>query len=85
MFSCDFFGFSNTSITQLQFSATYAAAALFRMSEDKSRDYKKRLSVELTSSLFKDDGALYQVGFAVLIAENHVFFCSWKPGVTYCL
>lgn len=42
-------------------TATYAAAALFRMSEDKSQDYKKRLSVELTSSLFKDDGAMYQV------------------------
>jgi len=42
-------------------SATYAAAALFRMSDDKSHDYKKRLSVELTSSLFKDDGALYNV------------------------
>merc|ERR1719285_960267 len=35
--------------------ATYAAAVLFRMSEDKPQDYKKRLSVELTSSLFKDD------------------------------
>jgi len=31
------------------------------MSDDKSHDYRKRLSVELTSSLFKDDGALYQV------------------------
>lgn len=31
------------------------------MSEDKSHDYKKRLSVELTSSLFKDDGNLYNV------------------------
>jgi len=35
--------------------ATYAAAVLFRMSEDKPQDYKKRLSVELTSSLFKSD------------------------------
>ncbi|WP_411027285.1 hypothetical protein, partial [Salmonella sp. s54925] len=34
--------------------AAYAAAVLFRMSEDKSQDYRKRLSVEL-SSLFKDD------------------------------
>ncbi|XP_039264022.2 catenin beta-1-like [Styela clava] len=42
--------------------ATYAAAALFRMSEDKSQDYKKRLSVELTTSLFKDDGAMYNQG-----------------------
>ncbi|XP_035226073.1 armadillo segment polarity protein-like isoform X2 [Stegodyphus dumicola] len=35
--------------------ATYAAAVLFRMSEDKPQDYKKRLSVELTNSLFRDD------------------------------
>jgi len=37
--------------------ATYAAAVLFRMSDDKSQDYKKRLSVELTSSLFRGDPA----------------------------
>lgn len=36
-------------------SATYAAAVLFRMSEDKPQDYKKRLSVELTSSLFRTE------------------------------
>ncbi|XP_032812953.1 catenin beta-1-like isoform X1 [Petromyzon marinus] len=35
--------------------ATYAAAVLFRMSEDKPQDFKKRLSVELTHSLFRDD------------------------------
>ncbi|XP_035688530.1 catenin beta-1-like isoform X5 [Branchiostoma floridae] len=35
--------------------ATYAAAVLFRMSEDKPQDYKKRLSVELTSSLCRAD------------------------------
>lgn len=32
--------------------ATYAAAILFRMSEDKPQDFKKRLSMELTNSLF---------------------------------
>uniref|UniRef100_A0A672PVP9 Catenin beta-1-like n=1 Tax=Sinocyclocheilus grahami TaxID=75366 RepID=A0A672PVP9_SINGR len=36
-------------------TATYAAAVLFRMSEDKPQDYKKRLSVELTSSLFRTE------------------------------
>lgn len=36
-------------------AATYAAAVLFRMSEDKPQDYKKRLSVELTSSLFRTE------------------------------
>ena len=35
--------------------ATYAAAVLFRMSEDKPQDYKKRLSLELTNSLFRDE------------------------------
>lgn len=35
--------------------ATYAAAVLFRMSEDKPQDYKKRLSMELTHSLFREE------------------------------
>lgn len=39
----------------LPLPATYAAAVLFRMSEDKPQDYKKRLSVELTSSLFRTE------------------------------
>uniref|UniRef100_A0A023F5L4 Armadillo segment polarity protein n=2 Tax=Triatoma infestans TaxID=30076 RepID=A0A023F5L4_TRIIF len=39
--------------------ATYAAAVLFRMSEDKPQDYKKRLSMELTNSLFREDQNLW--------------------------
>ncbi|XP_058808653.1 armadillo segment polarity protein-like isoform X2 [Phymastichus coffea] len=39
--------------------ATYAAAVLFRMSEDKPQDYKKRLSVELTNSLLREDPNLW--------------------------
>lgn len=35
--------------------ATYAAAILYRMSEDKPNDYRKRLSIELTNSLLRDD------------------------------
>lgn len=35
--------------------ATYAAAVLFRMSEDKPSDYKKRLSAELSNSLCRED------------------------------
>ena len=35
--------------------ATYAAAVLFRMSEDKGGDYSKRLSQELKSSLYQRD------------------------------
>ena len=33
--------------------ATYAAAVLFRMSEDKGGEYTKRLSQELKSSLYQ--------------------------------
>ncbi|BES97248.1 Armadillo segment polarity [Nesidiocoris tenuis] len=39
--------------------ATYAAAVLFRMSEDKPQDYKKRLSLELTNSLLREDQNLW--------------------------
>jgi hypothetical protein len=35
--------------------ATYAAATMYRMSEDKSPDVRKRLSQELTHSLFRAD------------------------------
>lgn len=42
-------------------SATYAAAVLFRISEDKNSDYKKRVSVELTHSLFKHDAAAWEM------------------------
>ena len=62
---CDFFltllsNYFLNVITILRFLscpmiATYAAAVLFRMSEDKPQDYKKRLSVELTSSLFRGE------------------------------
>uniref|UniRef100_A0A673JUC5 Junction plakoglobin-like n=1 Tax=Sinocyclocheilus rhinocerous TaxID=307959 RepID=A0A673JUC5_9TELE len=41
--------------------ATYAAAVLFRISEDKNPDYKKRVSVELTHSLFKHDPAAWEM------------------------
>ncbi|KAK6625366.1 hypothetical protein RUM43_005663 [Polyplax serrata] len=42
--------------------ATYAAAILFRMSEDKPNDYKKRLSLELTNSLFREDQNMWNGG-----------------------
>lgn len=42
-------------------AATYAAAVLFRISEDKNSDYKKRVSVELTHSLFKHDAAAWEM------------------------
>lgn len=43
-------------------AATYAAAVLFRMSEDKPHDYKKRLSMELTNSLIRDDPTMWNGG-----------------------
>ncbi|XP_076377294.1 armadillo isoform X2 [Megalopta genalis] len=42
--------------------ATYAAAVLFRMSDDKPQEYKKRLSMELTNSLFREDTNLWNNG-----------------------
>ncbi|KAJ0180384.1 hypothetical protein K1T71_003788 [Dendrolimus kikuchii] len=45
--------------------ATYAAAVLFRMSEDKPHDYKKRLSMELTNSLFRDDHQMWPNDLAI--------------------
>ncbi|XP_049790665.1 armadillo segment polarity protein isoform X1 [Schistocerca nitens] len=42
--------------------ATYAAAVLFRMSEDKPQDYKKRLSMELTNSLFREEQIMWNGG-----------------------
>ena len=43
------------------FVATYAAAVLFRMSEDKGGEYTKRLSQELKSSLYQrgQEGGLW--------------------------
>ena len=41
--------FPNTA--SLSSPATYAAAVLYRLSADKSNDYRKRLSMELTESL----------------------------------
>ena len=40
---------------KIKFLATYAAAVLFRMSEDKGGEYTKRLSQELKSSLYQRD------------------------------
>ena len=35
----------------------YAAAVLYRMSDDKSQDFKKGLNIDLNGSLFRDDPA----------------------------
>lgn len=49
--------------------ATYAAAVLFRISEDKSSDYRKRVSVELTHSLFKHDPVAWDMAHSVVPLE----------------
>uniref|UniRef100_A0AAR2KZ63 Junction plakoglobin n=1 Tax=Pygocentrus nattereri TaxID=42514 RepID=A0AAR2KZ63_PYGNA len=53
--------------------ATYAAAVLFRISEDKSSDYRKRVSVELTHSLFKHDPAAWEM---VSEANTHLGYLT---------
>ncbi|XP_074518238.1 junction plakoglobin a [Halichoeres trimaculatus] len=50
--------------------ATYAAAVLFRISEDKNSDYRKRVSVELTHSLFRHDPAAWEMAHNSLPAEG---------------
>lgn len=50
--------------------ATYAAAVLFRISEDKSSDYRKRVSVELTHSLFKHDPAAWEMAHSAVPLEH---------------
>lgn len=67
--------------------ATYAAAILFRMSEDKSQEYRKRLSVELTNSLLRDEtawtndiglGPDLQVNFAITLKRSLIVCGEWK-------
>ncbi|KRY20578.1 Armadillo segment polarity protein, partial [Trichinella patagoniensis] len=43
--------------------SAYAGATLHRMSADKPVEYRKRLSVELTSSLLRDDGSAAWVAY----------------------
>ncbi|CAG5987304.1 unnamed protein product [Menidia menidia] len=55
--------------------ATYAAAVLFRMSEDKNPEFKKRMSVELTHTLFKHDPTAWEmrllfVAFVCLLCRD---------------
>ena len=65
--------------------AAYAAAVLFRMSEDKSQDYKKRLSVELTSSLFREDAPWPEVRLKQKLLELHLSkaFCDQHPWIRW--
>lgn len=57
--------------------ATYAAAVLFRMSEDKPQDYKKRLSMELTNSLFREENLWNpDLGMGADLQVRNLFFLS---------
>uniref|UniRef100_A0AAY4DGL7 Junction plakoglobin n=1 Tax=Denticeps clupeoides TaxID=299321 RepID=A0AAY4DGL7_9TELE len=60
--------------------ATYAAAVLFRISEDKNADYRKRVSVELTHSLFKHDPAAWDMNQSVTLQHGCVCFSEGEPG-----
>ncbi|KAM9461068.1 junction plakoglobin a [Clarias gariepinus] len=52
--------------------ATYSAAVLFRISEDKNADYRKRMSVELTHSLFKHDPAAWESAQSAMMDAGFV-------------
>jgi hypothetical protein len=45
------------------------------MSEDKPQDYKKRLSMELTNSLFREDQNLWNGGDLGMGPDLQVYFC----------
>lgn len=65
--------------------AAYAAAVLFRMSEDKSQDYKKRLSVELTSSLFREDAPWPEVQFYFHESDSIILYCFFLYTLQYII
>ena len=52
------FSFKSLSLFIL---ATYAAAILFRLSDDKPYDMKKRLSQDVTSALYRDEHSMNNV------------------------
>ena len=41
--------------------ASFAAAVLYLMSDDKSQEYRKRLSMEVSNSLYREDGGHHQM------------------------
>lgn len=66
--------------------ATYAATILLRMSEDKPNDYRKRISIELSQSMCREDNNMWnndlgmgpdlQVCFFLfLLLENNFDLC----------
>ena len=59
--------------------ATYAAATMYRMSEDKSPDVRKRLSQELTHSLFRADEDVMNYDVDEVFFLNFPRFPFLKP------
>nr|XP_014349208.1 PREDICTED: junction plakoglobin [Latimeria chalumnae] len=51
--------------------ATYAAAVLFRTSEDKATDYRKRVSLELTNVLLKHDPEVWNLAQGMIPVEPY--------------
>jgi len=60
--------------------ATYAAAVLFRMSDDKPQDYKKRLSLELTNSLLREDGGVWAADLSQMPPDMQEFISAPEGG-----
>lgn len=70
------FSLLRLDLTNFVYLATYAAAVLFRMSEDKPQDYKKRLSMELTNSLFREDHQMWNGDLPLMPPDLQVCFPS---------
>ena len=64
----------------ISFSATYAAAVLFRMSDDKGGEYTKRLSQELRSTLYQRDLHNQMWNGDVPPPDLQVIFCLFTSG-----
>ena len=70
------------NIINIKGVATYAAAVLFRMSEDKPQDYKKRLSIELTNSLsLRDENNIWSNNDLGMGPDFQVFICYSIPQI----
>jgi hypothetical protein len=64
----------------LIYLATYAAAILFRLSDDKPYDMKKRLSQDVTSALYRDEHLMNNVTKSIVFVLNHFlpfFLALW--------
>lgn len=67
--------------------ATYAAGILYRMSEDKSQEYRKRLSLELGNSLQRDDTAWatdLAMGPDLQVCSNILVYSQFAHTILQC-